>query len=188
LAYKKLLVDNREDYVKALSSFSPDIVLSDHALPSFSSPEALAILKEGGYNIPFILITSTISEEFAVDIIKQGAADYILKDRLQRLPSAVSNAVETNLLEKEKQQFVTELIASSQLMNEVEAIAHFGSFNINLLANTIKLSPEAYRILGLQPNKKDIPGEFFYNTIHLEDRDGIQAKIFSIGNLPNDSV
>ena len=188
LVYKKLLVDNREDYVKALSSFSPDIVLSDHALPSFSSPEALAILKNGGYNIPFILITSTISEEFAVDIIKQGAADYILKDRLQRLPSAISNAVEINKLEKEKQQFVTELIASSQLMNEVEAIAHFGSFKINLLENTITLSPEAFRILGLEPSKKNIPGELLYNSVHPEDSNNINTRIFSTDNLPKDGV
>ena len=184
LAYKKLVVDTRLDYITALQEFLPDIVLSDHALPAFNSYEALEILKGMNMHIPFILITSSISEEFAVEILKQGAADYILKDRLQRLPSAVKTALEINRLEKEKQQFITELISSSKLMNEVEAIAHFGSFNINLMANTIKLSAEAYHILGLETTKKDLPGDLFYNAIHPDDQAYIRSKIFSIQSLP----
>ena len=94
IKFEKRVVDNKKDYEEALSDFKPDIILSDHSLPSFDSFQALAILKERALDIPFILITSTMSEEFAVDIMKQGASDYILKDRLQRLPSAVINLIE----------------------------------------------------------------------------------------------
>lgn len=106
LLYIRLLVDNKADYIKALNEFQPDIVLSDHSLPSFNSVEALSLLKQSDLNIPFILITSTISEEFAVEIMKAGATDYILKDRTQRLPNAIANALEKFRLENEHQKAI----------------------------------------------------------------------------------
>jgi PAS domain S-box-containing protein len=102
LQFEKRVVDNKEDYEKLLTDFNPDIILSDHSLPSFDSFQALAVLKEKRLDIPFILVTATMSEEFAVDIMKRGADDYILKDRLQRLPSAVINSIEKHRLEKEQ--------------------------------------------------------------------------------------
>ena len=72
IKFEKRVVDNKEDYEKMLSDFNPDIILSDHSLPSFDSFQALAILKEKRLDIPFILVTATMSEEFAVDIMKQG--------------------------------------------------------------------------------------------------------------------
>lgn len=98
-----LLVDNKSDFVKALKNFSPDIILSDHSLPSFNSNEALLLLKESGIAVPFILVTATMSDEFAVSIMKQGASDYVLKDRLGRLPSAIINAVTKHRMEREQQ-------------------------------------------------------------------------------------
>ncbi len=111
LVYDLLLVDNKVDYVRALSEFNPDIILSDHSLPSFNSFEALKLLKESKLNIPFILITATISEEFAVDVMKAGAADYILKDRTQRLPNAITNALEKFQLESEHHKAIAQQTA-----------------------------------------------------------------------------
>ena len=72
----------REDYIIALDEFKPQIILSDNAMPQFSASEALEILQVHGLHIPFILVTGTVSEEFAAGIIKAGADDYLLKDRL----------------------------------------------------------------------------------------------------------
>ena len=102
ISFQKEVSDNKEDYERYLDNFRPDVILSDHSLPSFNSFMALALLKEKKLDIPFILVTATMSEEFAVDIMKQGAADYILKDRLQRLPSAVINCIEMHRLKAEK--------------------------------------------------------------------------------------
>src|SRR6187402_1319433 len=66
LKYEKIVVDNRESFLKALVEFKPDVVISDHSLPTFSSVEALALLQQLQLDIPFILVTATISEEFAV--------------------------------------------------------------------------------------------------------------------------
>jgi PAS domain S-box-containing protein len=100
LEFEKIVVDNRIDFEKQLYEFLPDIILSDHSLPSFDSVGALKILKAQKINIPFILITATVSEEFAVEIMRLGAQDYLLKDRLHRLPSAILNSIEKVRLEE----------------------------------------------------------------------------------------
>lgn len=86
-------VDTRDEFVQALGEFDPDVILSDHALPQFNSLEALTICRNQHIDIPFILVTGTVSEEFAVSCLKQGADDYVLKSNLVRLPSAIQNAL-----------------------------------------------------------------------------------------------
>jgi two-component system, NarL family, sensor histidine kinase UhpB len=104
IEFEILVVDNKTDFEKALDNFLPDIILSDHSLPSFDSAGALELTKNKAPGIPFILVTATVSEEFAVNILKRGASDYILKTNLKRLPAAVQNAIEKSkiILEKEK--------------------------------------------------------------------------------------
>ena len=109
-----LLVSDRADFMNALKTFSPDIIISDHSLPSFDSHEALEIVKEMGIGVPVILVTSTVSEEYAASMIKDGASDYILKDRLQRLPNAVKAALEKHKLESEQKEATELLIASEK--------------------------------------------------------------------------
>lgn len=86
-------VDSRSEFIAALHNDPIDVILSDHALPQFNSQEALTIYLESGLKIPFILVTGAVSEEFAVNALKQGADDYVLKSNLTRLPSAIINAV-----------------------------------------------------------------------------------------------
>lgn len=112
--FEKKVVSDEPEYVRALNEFKPDIILSDHSLPAFNSLEALRIAREMGLTAPFILITATVSEEFAVSVIKEGASDYILKDRLERLPNAVKSALDKYLTEKEKKQAVESLRSSEQ--------------------------------------------------------------------------
>src|SRR5580704_12190934 len=104
LWFEKKVVIDRPDFLKALRDFKPDIILSDHSLPAFNSLEALKITREEGLHAPFILVTATVSEEYSVNVIKEGASDYILKDRLERLPNAVQNALDKCLMERERTQ------------------------------------------------------------------------------------
>jgi signal transduction histidine kinase len=99
--FEKQVVADKTDFIRALHEFRPDIILSDHSLPAFNSLEALRISREEGVPAPFILITATVSEEYAVSVIKEGASDYILKDRLERLPNAVQNALDKSRAEAE---------------------------------------------------------------------------------------
>jgi signal transduction histidine kinase len=96
-------VDTEQEYVQAIDEFVPDIILSDHSLPQFNSFEALKICSQQKRIIPFILVTGAMTEEFAVDCIKHGAEDYVLKSNLSRLYGALKNALKHKALEQEKQ-------------------------------------------------------------------------------------
>jgi signal transduction histidine kinase len=95
-------VDSREQFVSALKKDRVDVILSDHSLPQFNSDEALGLYRESGLKIPFILVTGAVSDEFAVNSLKQGADDYVLKSNLTRLPAAIVNAVKQRETEAEK--------------------------------------------------------------------------------------
>ena len=112
--FESKLVLDKPDFIKALQEFTPDIILSDHSLPAFNSLEALRITRELGVQAPFILVTATVSEEYAVNMIKEGASDYILKDRLERLPNAVQNALDRYSVEIERKLADEALRASEQ--------------------------------------------------------------------------
>ena len=114
ILFDKELVSNKPDFIRSLQTFAPDIILSDHSLPSFDSHEALALVKKMGIRAPFILVTATVSEEYAVNIIKEGAYDYILKDRLQRLPNAVMSAIHHFQLEEERKAAMKTVVASER--------------------------------------------------------------------------
>lgn len=112
-------VSNKEEYRSALTDFSPHVVLSDHSMPRFTSIEAFRLLKERGLDIPFILVTATVSEEFAVSMMREGVADYILKDRPQRLAAAIQNAVEKWEAERRNQEFISQIIRSQAALNAI---------------------------------------------------------------------
>jgi len=94
-------VDTKDDYLRAIEE-GPDIILADYSLPQFTALQALLLLQERGLDIPFIVVTGTISEEAAVETMVLGAADYLLKDRLSRLGQAVQRALQQKALRDEK--------------------------------------------------------------------------------------
>ena len=118
-------VDTRDAFVTALREFAPAIVLSDYSLPQFSGPEALHLLKQMGNVAPFILITGSLTEEVAVECMKDGAHDYILKTSLTRLPSAVRSALEKVKTIEEKRRAEKALRLSEEqlrMSQKLEAI------------------------------------------------------------------
>lgn len=109
-------VDNREEFIAALQTEPIDVILSDHSLPQFNSQEALAIYLESGLKIPFILVTGAVSEEFAVNTLKQGADDYVLKSNLTRLPSAIINAV------RQREAEAAKMVANDAMRRQYEEL------------------------------------------------------------------
>jgi PAS domain S-box-containing protein len=87
-------VETKEDYIRALHEFNPDIILSDYSLPNFNGMKALIIRKELVPSIPFILVTGSINEETAVEVMKAGADDYIIKEHITRIGTAIIAAIE----------------------------------------------------------------------------------------------
>ena len=97
-----------------------DLILSDHDLPAFDALQALTLLNEHNLDIPFLIVSGTISEELAVEAMKQGAADYLLKDRLARLGAAVEHALEEQQLRRHKQQAYRALQQLSRRLIEIQ--------------------------------------------------------------------
>jgi CheY-like chemotaxis protein len=100
ISFCHLRVWLRDDYVKALNEFDPDLIISDNSLPQFDGMEAFRILKNENKNIPFILITGTVSEKLLTEFMKEGIDDCILKENLLRLSSAIENVINRKKIEK----------------------------------------------------------------------------------------
>jgi PAS domain S-box-containing protein len=107
-----MLVETREGFLRALQNSEFDAVLADYRLPGWTGMEALEELRALGRDIPFLLVSGTLGEEAAVECIKQGASDYIPKDRINRLPAALRRALQEKSLREEARQAHQALIAS----------------------------------------------------------------------------
>jgi PAS domain S-box-containing protein len=183
ITYEKVIVDTKVEYIKELEGFHPDIILSDHSLPSFNSLEALKILKHSGKNIPFILITATVSEEFAVNVMKEGASDYVLKDRLQRLPNAIINAIEKFQSDNDRQTYLNKIVASEALFSKAELIAEFGTWRFNINEKTIDWSAGNYPLLGYTQGEVEPSFKNFLRNVFSDDANQVENIFKNAGDL-----
>ncbi len=106
------LAENQEQFRRALQQEDFDAILSDYRFPNWTGLEALQELRETDRDIPFLLVTGALGEEAAVECIKQGATDFILKDRISRLPVALHRALGEKALQEETKQAQTALAES----------------------------------------------------------------------------
>lgn len=104
LAAQVDVVDTPERFSQKLRANRYDIILADYRLQFWTARDALRLLREHGKDIPFVLVSGTLGEDTAVECIKEGASDYVLKDRLTRLPLAVRRALEEKKLRDEAQR------------------------------------------------------------------------------------
>lgn len=107
-------VDTKEAFIEELDKFKPDIILADYRLPSFDGLSALAIVQERLPEIPFIFVSGTIGEELAIEVLKRGATDYVLKQRLSRLAPIVRRALKETEEKARRRNAETELRASEE--------------------------------------------------------------------------
>jgi DNA-binding NtrC family response regulator len=117
-----------------MAAFRPDIILSDYHLPGFSGQEALKIAQELYPDIPFIIWSGVLGDEAAVELIKQGATDYVLKDRPARLPSVILRALaevrqraritylEDQLLQAQRLASLGQLAAAEEAMTRIREL------------------------------------------------------------------
>ena len=113
VAYSAEVICRLEQFTRRIGQASYDAVLSDFRLPGWNGLDALRELQRRGLDIPFLLVTGTLGEEKAVECMKLGVTDYILKDHLARLPQALRQAVEAREL-KERQQRIAEELWTSE--------------------------------------------------------------------------
>lgn len=120
------VVTSEKEFVANMESVQPDLVLSDFSLPQFSGLEALRIVRKGSHDIPFIIVTGSQSEEVAVECMREGATDYILKTNLMRLPSAVRNALKRGVSERQRIEAVKALEKSQEQLLQAQKLEAVG--------------------------------------------------------------
>jgi DNA-binding NtrC family response regulator len=133
-------VQTKEEFLKELNTCIPDLILSDYRLPSFDGSSALAIARENFPAVPFIFVSGTIGEELAIETMKSGATDYVLKERLTRLVPAASRA----LLEAEER--TARKKAEEQLQKRVKELEEFYDMAVGRELRMIELLEEIERL------------------------------------------
>jgi two-component system, cell cycle sensor histidine kinase and response regulator CckA len=177
-------VVTREEFVQALQEFSPDIVISDYTLPQFNALEALRLLGQTPLDIPFILVTGSQSEEVAVECMRQGVDDYILKTTLKRLPSAVQNALQKKEAERERERAMRALRQSEE---------HFRSLIENALDIIAILNPDgsfryaspSVRVLGYKP--EELVGRSLLEFVNGDDARDVTNMLNGVFQHPNET-
>ncbi|HET6990244.1 MAG TPA: response regulator [Bacteroidia bacterium] len=119
LSFTTTIVQTREAFISALNSFVPDIILSDYSLPSFDGASAFAIKKKKYPDVPFIIVSGTIGEENAVELIKNGVTDYVLKDKLFSLNPKILRALKEAKETREKHAADEKLKIQHQKLFEI---------------------------------------------------------------------
>lgn len=161
-------VDSKDAFLTALCEFKPAIVLSDYNLPQFSGPEALRLVKQMCEFTPFILITGSLTEEVAVNCMKAGAYDYILKTSLTRLPSAVLNALEKARTVEEKMRAEAALHKSEEQYRLIAENTNDLICVLDVHGNYTYASPSYREVLGYNP--ESLVGESCFSLIHPDDK------------------
>ncbi len=145
-------VETEADYLARLDP-TLDLILADYSLPQFDGLRALQLLRAQGLDIPFIIVSGSISEEVAVECMKQGAADYLLKDRLARLGPAVAHALEQKRLREERQRAEERLRESEERFRSVAQSAPDAILIANGSGQIISWNKGAQGIFGYAPEE-----------------------------------
>lgn len=111
-------VASRSAFIKELEEFLPDLILADYSLPSFDGRTALKIFVDKSIDIPFIFVSGALGEELAIELLKKGATDYVLKNKLSRLVPSVKRALNELAERNERKKAENELHLKSKSLEE----------------------------------------------------------------------
>ncbi len=164
-------VTTQPEFERALREFRPDLIIADHNLPQFNGAAALALARQMALAAPFILLTGSLDEESAVEYMKAGATDYILKDRLARLGPAVRAALDRKRMKQqldEREEYFRSLI--EQAMDIIAVLDPEGALRY--------ASPSVLPLLGYAP--EDLVGLSIFALVHPDDVDET-LRVFSEG-------
>lgn len=121
-----LRVETQEEFLDAIQAFAPNLILSDYKLPRFDGLTALKLALEHAPDVPFIIITGSMNEDTAVDCMKNGAWDYVIKDHLKRLGPAILSALEQRELRRERKRALEDLKESEERYRSILELSPVG--------------------------------------------------------------
>jgi two-component sensor histidine kinase/CheY-like chemotaxis protein len=172
-------VETEEDFINGINNLKPDVILVDHSLPSFDGISALEIAKEHSPDTPFIFVSGKIGDDFAVDVLKKGATDYVFKNNLSKLVPAVERAL------KERSEFIERKKAEEELKSTYAQmeVRIRDSENKNLIL--IEAIPDSMFILSKNGTYHDFRSKND-GLLSIPPDEIIGKNISNIGLSPND--
>ena len=169
-------VQDAEEMRHALTSQDWNVVISDYHLPQFNAALALSVLQEYPRDVPFIVVSGEIGEERAVEMMRAGAKDYVLKDRIVRLVPAVQRELGEAQSRRERLLVEDSLRGSDECLALIAGVTHLGIFYFFPQTSLFTLSEGGRRHIGL-PVGRTVSYEIFVDCIHPDDRDRVVALI-----------
>jgi two-component system sensor histidine kinase UhpB len=173
LAFRTRRIQTRSTFLAELGRARPDIVLSDFTLPEFDALEALHLLRKLKLDVPFILVTGTRSEEVAVECIREGADDYILKASLKRLPTSITNAIQKRAIEQARLRTEAALRASEEQYRLIAENTRDLISLVDVDGRFLYASPSHKASLGYVP--EELAGTGLLEFVHPEDQAAARA-------------
>ncbi|MCK6605040.1 MAG: PAS domain S-box protein [Ignavibacteriaceae bacterium] len=169
-------VTDAEGFKRALEEDAYEIVLSDYSMKGFNALNALELLKACGAEIPFIVVSGSIGDQTAVQLMKQGAADYIMKDNLNRLAEAIRREVRENKIRLERKTAGAQLRESEERLRLAMEASLEGIWDWDIQNNKKYFSP-AYNKIRRETEASDDSYGFLIQDILPEDKDPVIDKI-----------
>ncbi|WP_224373105.1 sensor histidine kinase [Hyalangium versicolor] len=183
LVFRLDRVDNREDFLGALVPGRYDLILSDYDIPGFDGLHALNAVRRLLPDMPFLFVSGALGDERAIELLKRGATDYILKDRLERLVPSVKRALREVETELRRRQTEEALRRSEERYQLVMRATSDVVWDWELDTDTLHWSDAVEQVFGCGKKALGSGMEGWMRRIHPEDRDrvrtGIQAMIGS---------
>ena len=146
-------VETEKDLILELTYFKPELIISDYSMPNFDGMMALNIVNRTNPEIPVIIFTGSINEETAVKCMKAGAVDYVLKEKIKRLPFAVKEALEKKKIIKEKHETELALKESDTKFKEFAEQLTDVIFISDYNGIITYISPSSEKVFGFHPNE-----------------------------------
>jgi PAS domain S-box-containing protein len=162
-------VQTRVEFLAGLKTAGIDLILADYKLPSFDGLSALRLALIARPELPFIFVSGTLGEEQAIEALKFGATDYVLKTRLSRLVPSVQRALREAQERVERKKAEAALRRSEMYLAEAQRLSHTGSFGWDPVSREIYWSDETYRIFEYEPTTKPT-FELMIDRTHPDDR------------------
>ena len=169
------VVTNERDFRAAIADFAPHLIISDFSLPGFDGHTALQIASTAAPGIPFIFVSGTIGEERAIDALKRGAADYVLKDNLNRLVPAVRGALRQAEIVRERDLAEVMLRAREARLRDIINTSNAWIWECDADGLCTFSSPSVERLLGY--DHRDVLGRPMQSYCHASDTAAFEAQL-----------
>ena len=171
------LAEDRAAFERLLGDGDYDIILADFTLPGFDAHEALELAKAACPTTPFICVSGTIGEEATVELLKQGADDCVLKDRMARLPFAVQRAIGETARRRELGEAEAALRESQERERFALQGTNDGLWDVRMDSGAVYLSPRGCEILGYGPEEMATVAETWGQLVHPDDLPATNAAL-----------